>query len=109
MLESAWLFVGGVAFVWTLLTVIGAVVAAGRGETGDALATVAGVVGFVLWGVWSFGSLNIIVVGEVVTYHYAQPELALVGIVLALVPGYIALTGPIELISRWRETEPRDV
>jgi hypothetical protein len=43
---------------------------------------------------------------EVTVTH---PSLALVGIALALVPGYIALTGPIELIRRARETEAKNL
>lgn len=109
MLESAWLFVGAVAFGWTAITVIGAVVLPSEGA-GDALATVGGVVGLVLWGVWTFGALNVVVVGEAVTFRFSHPSLALVGIAMALVPGYIALTGPIELVTRAMDgTRPKDI
>jgi len=109
MLESAWLFVGVIAFVWTLLTLAAAVWMRTADDTGDALATIGGVVGFVLWAVWTFGALNITVVGDSVTYRFSHPELAILGVVMALVPGYIALTGPIELISRARDTTQRDL
>lgn len=109
MLESAWLFVGRIAFLWTVLTVIAAVYVNPADRSGDSLATVGGVVGFILWGVWTFGTLNIEVVGGGVTYRFAHPELAILGIALALVPGYIALTGPIELIGRARDPSMRDV
>lgn len=109
MLESAWLFVGRIAFLWTVLTVVAAVYVDSMDSSGDALATVAGVVGFILWGVWTFGTLNITVVGESVTYRFAHPELAILGVALALVPGYIALTGPIELLRRARDPDMRDV
>jgi hypothetical protein len=60
----------------------------------------AGIVGFVLWGVWTFGTLNIEVANGTTVYTFTHPELTLLGIVMALVPGYIALTGPIDLIYR---------
>jgi hypothetical protein len=101
MLESAFLFVGVIAFGWTLVTMYAAVMAHSGDSTGDAVAMMAGIVGFVLWGVWTFSTLNVDVVtdsGTIVTV--ANPELTLLGIVMALVPGYIALTGPIDLIYR---------
>lgn len=109
MLESAWLFVGRIAFVWTIITVVAAAYVDTGDETGDALATIGGVVGFVMWGVWTFGTLNIEVVGDAVVYEFTHPELTILGVALALVPGYIALTGPIEIVSRVRETRMRDV
>lgn len=109
MLESAWLFTGSIAFVWTLVTVWAAVAVDSTDNSGDALATVGGVVGFILWGVWTFGSLEIVVVGEGVTYSFTHPEIAILGVAMALIPGYIALTGPIELISRAREPDVRDI
>lgn len=105
MIESAWLFVGRIAFLWTVLTVGAASFLSGRIGDEDAFATVAGVVGFILWGVWSFGTLNIEVVGDAVVYEFTHPELTILGIAMALVPGYIALTGPIELVNRFREAD----
>lgn len=109
MLESAWLFIGRIAFVWTVLTVGAAVYVDGRDSTGDALAMVSGVVGFLLWGAWTFGALNVEVTGGGVVYEFAHPELAILGVAMALVPGYIALTGPIELINRYRGATPDDL
>lgn len=109
MLKSAFLFIGSIAFVWTVITLVAAVYADSNTNTGDGLATISGVVGFVLWGVWTFGTLNIIVIDGGISYRYPQPSLTIVGIMLALVPGYIALTGPIELVSRVRDTRMDDV
>lgn len=109
MLESAFLFVGVIAFLWTVLTVTAAVYVSPDDNTGDGLATIGGVVGFVLWGVWTFGTLNVEVANGSTVYQFTHPELALLGVAMALVPGYIALTGPIELISRAREPEMRDI
>lgn len=100
MIESAFLFVGVVALVWTLATLAAAVVANNGNPAADALASNAGVVGFVLWGVWTFGSLNIEVANGTTVYTFTHPELALVGIVMALVCGYVAITGPLDLIYR---------
>lgn len=103
MLESAWLFVGRIAMVWTILTVAAAVYVDPVDDTGDGLAIIGGVVGFVLWGIWTFGTLEIELVEGSSTYTFQHPELTILGVVLALVPGYIALTGPIELINRARQ------
>ncbi|MGK7294864.1 MAG: hypothetical protein ACNS61_03425 [Candidatus Wenzhouxiangella sp. M2_3B_020] len=106
MLESAFLFVGRIAFVWTLVVVIGATY---LDDQDDALAIMGGVIGFVLWGVWTFGTLNIEVVGGGVSYTFSHPELTILGVALAMVPGYIALTGPIEIIGRYRDATMDDL
>lgn len=106
MLESMWLFIGRVAFVWTLLVVGGAVYLDARD---DGLAIVGGIIGFVMWGVWTFGTLNVEVVDAGVVYEFSSPAATLLGIALALVPGYIALTGPIEIIDRAADTRLEDI
>jgi hypothetical protein len=109
MLESAWLFVGRIAFVWTLVTVGAAVYVDSRDESGDALATVAGALGVVMWGVWTYASLGIEVVDGGTTVTFEHPELTILGVAMALVPAYIALTGPIELVNRYRQAGPDDL
>lgn len=109
MLESAWLFVGRIAFAWTVLTVIAAVYVDPVDDTGDGLATIGGVVGFILWGVWTFGALDVSVVDGSSTITFTHPELAILGVALSLVPGYIALTGPIELINRARDPRTDEI
>lgn len=109
MLESAWLFVGRIAMVWTVMTVAAAVYVDPVDDTGDGLAIIGGVVGFVMWGVWTFGTLEVEVVDGGTTVVFQQPELTILGVVLALVPGYIAMTGPIELINRARQPKTDDV
>lgn len=103
MLESGWLFIGRIAFIWTLAVVLVAISVDPGDGGGDDIAIVGGVVGFILWGVWTFGTLNIEVVDGSSTTVFTHPELTLLGIAMALVPGYIALTGPIELIKRARD------
>lgn len=109
MLETAWLFVGRIAMVWTVLTLAAAVYIDPVDDTGDGLAIIGGVVGFVLWGVWTFGTFEVEVVDGGTTVTFTQPELAILGVVLALVPGYIALTGPIELINRARQPSTDEI
>lgn len=100
MLESAWLFLGLMAFVMTLVALFAPAWATARGGDGDGLAIICGVVGFVLWGVWTFGTLEIVVISQGSELVYAESELTFLGVILALVPGYVALTGPIELVGR---------
>lgn len=100
MLSTAWVFVGAVALVATL----GAVLTAD-----DGVAIVGGVVGFICWGVWSFGALDLTVVNSGGVETFSMPEVAFLGIMFALLPGYIALTGPIEIIGRARSGDPEKV
>lgn len=106
MLESSWLFVGAIAFIMTLVT-LGAAAFENPGD--DVLTMITGTVGFVSWGVWTFGTLDITVISQGTELSFSQPELTFLGIVMALVPGYLALTGPFELVKRARDTEMGDV
>lgn len=100
MLESAWIFIGVVAILAT-----GAAVA----TTDDGVAIMAGVLGFITWGVWTYGSLDLRVVGDSVTYSFSMPSVTILGIALALIPGYIALTGPTEIINRHRQPDTEEL
>lgn len=106
MLETGWLFLGRAALVWTLAVVLAS---SYYREAGDDVAMVGGTIGFVLWGVWSFGTLNVEVVsgGSVITS--SSPALTLVGVAMAIIPGYLALTGPIEMVARYRRAEQGDL
>jgi len=106
MLQSAWLFTG---VLGVLATVASLLVSE---DSDDGLAIVTGIGGVVTWGVWTYGTINV----EVVAHHnshihtFAMPELTLLGVMMALVPGYIALTGPVELVARASSnTRPEDV
>lgn len=101
MLESAWLFTGALA----VLATVGAVLA-----PDDGLAIVGGTAGFLAWGVWTFGTLEIVAVGDSSTFTFTHPSLTMLGIAMALVPAYIALTGPVSIISRaGNDTRPEDL
>lgn len=101
MWAGAWLFVGLVAILATGVAIF---------TDDDAVAIMFGVAGFVTWGVWTFGTLEISVVGGGdAPEMYQMPALTFLGVALALLPGYIALTGPIEVISRHRDTRMEDI
>lgn len=100
MLESAWLFIGVCAILATGLALY---------TNDNGVAMMMGVLGFVTWGVWTFGTLDVTVVGDSTTYSFTMPAVTILGIVLALVPGFIALTGPIDLIGRARRPEIDEV
>lgn len=106
MLESSFLFIGRIAFLWTVIVVLSS---SYFDEAANDIAIVGGTIGFVLWGVWTFGTLNVEVVAGSTVFEFASPALTLVGVAMAMVPGYLAITGPIELISRYRDGEMRDI
>lgn len=98
MLQSAWLFVGLVA----ILATIGALL-----TDDDGIAIITGALGFVTWGIFAYGALNVEVAEA--PEPYVMPEVTILAVALALIPGYIALTGPVEIISRARDTDLQDV
>jgi len=101
MLESGWLFTGALAVLATGAALL---------VSDDGLAIVTGTGGVVTWGVWTYGTINVEVVADSTTYTFAMPELTLLGIMMALLPAYIALTGPVELVARASSsTRPEDV
>jgi len=91
MLESGWLFTGTLAILATTAALL---------VSDDGLAIVTGTAGVVTWGVWTYGTINVEVAADSATYTFSMPELTLLGIMMALLPAYIALTGPVELVSR---------
>lgn len=109
MILSAWLFVGCIAFVWTLVTLLAAVYFDPQDSSGDGLSIIAGTIGFVLWGVWTYGTLEISVVSNGTELTFTHPELTILGVSMALIPGYIALTGPIDLINRARQPKTDEI
>lgn len=100
MLESAWLFVG---FVGVLIT------AAALYTNDNALAIVLGVLGTVTWVIWTYGAFDVTVVDGGVELSFSEPAIAIFGIMMGLVPLYIALTGPIEAAKGAVETRPDEL
>jgi hypothetical protein len=102
MLLASWYAVGGIAVLATGLALLTA---------DNAIAMYAGGLGFIFWLSVAYGALNIEVQSQLcdcVTI-YSQPELSALAIALALLPGYIALTGPVDLIGRYRDGRPDDL
>jgi len=109
MLQAAWLFVGLVALLSTGVAASTRTQAARLFPNSDGIAIFAGIIGFLSWGFWAFGCLNIEIAtndGTLVTYQL--PELAYLGVALALIPGYIALTGPANIITRSTDNPTTD-
>lgn len=100
MLQSAFLFVGVVALLMSGVAIL---------TPDEGIAIVSGVVGFIAWGLIAYGSFDIRVVGDSTVYSFTQPSVALFGIMMALIPGYIALTGPINIIQRAKDTQLDEV
>lgn len=100
MLESAWLFIGVVATVVTFGCVM---------TPDDGWAILLGVVGFLSWGAFAYGGFDITVVGDSVTYSFANPAVSFWGLIMSLIPGYIALTGPADIITNYSRVDADDL
>jgi hypothetical protein len=107
MLESAWLFIGVVSLCATGVAVLCKTEGARLVPNDDSVAIASGTLGFVGWAIWTYGALNVQTpiegTPELVT---AMPSVALFGVAIALVPGYIALTGPVDIVREYRRTDP---
>lgn len=94
MLQTAWIFVGIVALIATVAAVV---------TEDNGIAIVAGALGFVCWLVVAYGALNIQVPTDSGVETFSVPELTFLSVAIACVPGFIALTGPVELVSRAKD------
>lgn len=97
MLDLAWLFIGLIGLVATI-----AAVATDENE----IAIVAGLLGMFAWLLWSFGAYAGIETAS--GTEYQMWPVALLGTAIALVPGFIALTGPIEILGNAYDTTRDD-
>jgi hypothetical protein len=104
MQQSIWLFVGALATLTTLGTVWAA-------SVDDVLMIVGGVLGFVLWGVWSYGSLNVerVTGNGCCVVSWSSPAVTLVGVMLALIPAWFALTGGPDLFRKYRDPDAEEI
>jgi hypothetical protein len=100
MLLSAWLFVGVLALLATGIA---------TSTADDAKAILAGITGALAWGYWAYGALDLRVVKGSTTYQFSQPELTILGVAVGLVPLFVALTGPFEVVKRVREPGDQEV
>jgi len=97
---QAWLLIGVVATLATAAAIL---------TTDDSIAMIAGVVGFIGWGVWAFGALNLEIYQQATVYSINEPVVAIVGVMLALLPGWIALTGPVQAVAGVRDGRPEEL
>lgn len=107
MLESAWLLLGLMGFVWTILVTITSSLV---DEEGYDFIIVGASAGLVIWGVWTFAAISgVEVASDATVYNFRMAPVALVGIAMALPNLYLALLGPIEIIGRVNDTDMTDV
>lgn len=106
MIESAWLFLGRMAFVWTLVVLVGTVYVSR--EDDDTPLILGSIIGVVFWGIWAFGALQVETTSSGVVMEFSSPPLLVVGIAMMIVNGYVAIEGSMSAISRWNDAEPED-
>jgi len=110
MLESAWLFSGVLAILSTGVAISTQTQTVAKTASADGIAIMSGIAGFISWGVFAFGSLNVEVLTQDGTVEsFALPEVTLLAVMFGLVPGLIALTGPADIIARSRDPDTREV
>jgi len=100
MIQSAWLFAGLVA----ILATTGALA-----TTDDGMAIVLGVAGTGGWGVTGYGALDLELVSNGTEFSFTSPTIALLCFGVSLIPLYIALTGPINIVRRATTARPEDL
>lgn len=100
MLLATWAFIGMVAIAATGVALY---------TSDNAMAIITGLLGMFGWGMWSFGALNLQVVRDATVYQFGEPMLTIFGVALALVPGFIAINGPIEMVQRYRDPRPEEI
>jgi len=110
MLESAWLFSGALAILASGVAVSTQTQTGAQNPASDNIAILSGIAGFITWGVFAFGSLNVEVVAQDGSVEsFALPEITLLAVMFALVPGLIALTGPADTIESHLDPDRREV
>lgn len=110
MLQSAWLFIGLIAILTTGIAVSTRTRFVGVYEQSNSVAITSGIAGFISWMYLAYGSLDVVIVGDSVTYSFSMPAVTIFAIMMGIIPGLIALTGPANLIeSRVRNPNSRDI
>lgn len=101
MLESTWLFIGTTALLTSGVALATQTQASQYFDRyADPVAIVVGTIGVFSWGILAYGSLDITVVGDSVTYSFTQPSVTFWCLIMALPNLYVALTGPMESLKR---------
>lgn len=100
MIWIAWLFLGSVAVLTTGAALL---------TTDDGLAILLGVAGFGAWGMTAYGSLDMQLLSGGSEFTYQMPAVTIVCAGLSLIPLYIALTGPTEIVNRARDPQAKEI
>lgn len=110
MLESTWLFIGATALLTTGMAAATQTQASAYFDRyADPIAIVAGMIGLVSWAILAYGSLDLTVVGDSVTYSFSQPAVTFWCAIMALPNLYVALTGPMETLKKATAAEADDL
>lgn len=109
MLQLTFLFVGVTAVLATGVALSTQTEAAALFPNDDGIAIMSGVVGFLAWGFFAFGALNVEVVSNGSVVSTSMPQVTYFSIAMAVIPGYVALTGPVQIVRRARNTSAKDV
>lgn len=75
----------------------------------DGIAIFAGIVGFLAYGIASFGAFDLVVISNGTELQRNEWLVSGMLLTLSVIPGWIALTGPVNIIRRVREPEAREV
>lgn len=100
MLLAAWLFIGVLAVLSTGIALL---------TTDDDLAIISGIAGLLTWGLFAYNALEVEVVDGGTTVTMTMPSVTIISVAFAVVPTLIALTGPVEIVSRVRDTTQEEV
>lgn len=111
MLESTYLFIGAVAVLTTSFAVVSTqTIARGwYGKRANNVAEIGGLLGMFSWWLLAYGSLDIRVVGDAVTYSFSQPAVTIWCLMMSIPPLYVAVKGPLEALVRPTETRAEEV
>jgi len=67
------------------------------------------VLAFICYGVFTYGSLNVVVVGDAVTYAFSMPAVTIVGLALTVSAVFLVLSEPVNAINAYRNADVRDL
>lgn len=110
VLESTWLFIGLTALLMTAFAASTQTQAARLySQYADPIAIVAGLLGTISWAMLAWGSLDVRVAAGGVTYSFTMPAVTIWCLAMAMVPLYVAVTGPLEVFKRAENTSPEDI
>jgi len=107
VLESAWLLLGILGTFWQFLA-LGSM-AYFSADDGSIFQFFTSVLAFICYGVFTYGSLNVVVVGDAVTYSFSMPAVTIVGLALTVSAVFLVLSEPVNAINAYRNADVRDL